>query len=163
MTSEQNAPVRATVEPVVAAAGLHLERCELTGHGPARTLQVLVDLPDGTDALDLDRVAAVAQEISEALDRDDPVPGPPYQLEVSSPGATRELETPRHWRRTVGRLVRVRPVEGERYTARLLEAHEDHAVLQRSHQPKKGMPVKLLEPERVPYAQVRSARSEVEI
>ncbi|RKQ33358.1 ribosome maturation factor RimP [Kocuria tytonis] len=163
MTSDRNAPIRATVEPVVAAAGLFLEECELKGEGATRTLQVLVDLPDGTDSLSLDRVAAVAQEISDALDRDDPVPGPPYELEVSSPGATRTLETPRHWRRTVGHLVRIRPVVGERYTARLLEAHDDHAVVQRSHQPKKGMPVKLLEPERVVYAEVRGAKSEVEI
>ncbi|ASE10205.1 ribosome maturation factor RimP [Kocuria rhizophila] len=162
MSSEHHAPIRATVEPVVAAAGLHLEECELKGQGATRTLQVLVDLPDGTEALGLDRVAAVAQEISDALDRDDPVPGPPYELEVSSPGATRTLETPRHWRRTVGHLVRIRTLEGERYTARLLEAHEDHAVVQRSHQPKKGMPVKLLDPERVDYASIRTARSEVE-
>ena len=163
MTSEQNAPIRAAVEPVVEAAGLFLEHCELTGQGGTRTLQVLVDLPDGTEALDLDRVAAVAQQVSDALDRADPVPGPPYELEVSSPGATRALETPRHWRRTVGHLVRIRPQEGERYTARLLEAHEDHAVVQRWHQPKKGMPVKYLDPERVEYAQLRGARSEVEV
>ncbi|RLZ03494.1 ribosome maturation factor RimP [Kocuria tytonicola] len=163
MTSDQNAPIRATVEPVVEAAGLFLEQCELTGQGGTRTLQVLVDLPDGTEALDLDRVAAVAQQVSDALDREDPVPGPPYELEVSSPGATRALETPRHWRRTVGHLVRIRPLEGERYTARLIEAHNDHAVVQRWHQPKKGMPVKFLDPERVDYAQLRGARSEVEI
>ena len=163
MTSELDARVRATVEPVVETAGLHLEECELTGQGATRTLRVLVDLPDGTEALALDRVAAVSQEISDALDREDPVPGPPYELEVSSPGATRALETPRHWRRTVGHLVRIRPMEGERYTARLLEAHEDHAVVQRSHQPKKGMPVKLLEPERVDYSAIRGARSEVEM
>ena len=63
----------------------------------------------------------------------------------------------------MGRLVRVRPLEGERYTARLLEAHEDHAVLQRWHQPKKGMPVKYLDPEDVAYDEVRSAKVEVEI
>lgn len=163
MTSQDDATIRATVAPVVEAAGLFLEKCELTGAGGTRTLRVLVDLPDGTDALDLDGVAAVAREISDALDREDPVPGPPYELEVSTPGATRPLETPRHWRRNVGRLVRIRPLEGERYTARLLEAHEDHAVLQRSHQPKKGMPVKLLDPETVPYETVRAARVEVEV
>lgn len=163
MTSHENATIRETVAPVVEAAGLFLEECEFTGEGGTRTLRVLVDLPEGTESLDLDGVAAVAREISEALDREDPVPGPPYELEVSTPGAARTLETPRHWRRNVGRLVRVRPLEGERYTARLLEAHEDHAVLQRWHQPKKGMPVKYLDPEDVAYDQVRSAKVEVEI
>ena len=163
MTSHENATIRKTVAPVVEAAGLFLEECELTGEGGTRTLRVLVDVTEGTESLDLDGVAAVAREISDALDREDPVPGPPYELEVSTPGATRTLETPRHWRRNVGRLVRVRPLEGERYTARLLEAHEDHAVLQRWHQPKKGMPVKYLDPEDVAYDEVRSAKVEVEI
>ena len=63
----------------------------------------------------------------------------------------------------MGRLVRIRPAEGERYTARLLEAHDDHAVVQRWHQPKKGMPIKHLDPERVEYQHVRGARVEVEI
>ena len=163
MTSHENATIRKTVAPVVEAAGLFLEECELTGEGGTRTLRVLVDVTEGTESLDLDGVAAVAREISDALDREDPVPGPPYELEVSTPGATRSLETPRHWRRNVDRLVRVRPLEGERYTARLLEAHEDHAVLQRWHQPKKGMPVKYLDPEDVAYDEVRSAKVEVEI
>jgi ribosome maturation factor RimP len=35
----------------------------------------------------------------------------PYTLEVSSPGVDRPLTQPRHWRRAVGRLVRV-PVSG---------------------------------------------------
>ena len=123
---------------------------------------VCLDYPDGTRALELDRIAEVSRAISAALDEHDPVPGPPYDLEVSSPGATRELMAPRHWARNVGRLVRVRPVAGERFTARLLEAHEDHAVVQRWHQPKKGMPVKYLEPQRLDFADVRGARVEVE-
>ena len=163
MSSEETTAVRSAVEPVVVAAGLFLEELELDTHGPQRTLRVVLDLPDGTDALDLDRVAEVARAISDALDASDPVPGPPYELEVSSPGATRELRTVRHWKRSVGHLVRVRPVEGERYTARLLEAHDDHVVLQRWHQPKKGMPVKYLDPEPVAYSQVRAARVEVDI
>lgn len=163
MSSEESTAIREAVEPVVADAGLYLEELELDGRGGQRTLRVVLDLPDGTDALDLDRVAEVARAISDALDASDPVPGPPYELEVSTPGATRELETVRHWKRNVGHLVRVRPLEGERYTARLLEAHDDHVVIQRWHQPKKGMPVKYLDPERVEYSHVRAARVEVDI
>ena len=36
-------------------------------------------------------------------------------------------------------------------------------MVQRWHQPKKGMPVKYLDPERVAYADVRGAKVEVEI
>ena len=110
MTTVDETRIRASVEPVVEAAGLFLEQCEFTGQGGNRMLRVLVDLPDGTDSLSLDRVAEVARQVSDALDRDDPVPGPPYELEVSSPGATRDLETPRHWRRRARRnFRRMRP------------------------------------------------------
>lgn len=148
--------------PVVEDAGLVLEDVALKPSGTGLVLQVLVDLPEGTDSVDLDTVAEVARALSEVLDRTDPVPGSAYELEVSSPGATRELAEPRHWRRSVGRLVRVTPVEGEKFTARLLEVREDGVVLQRSHQAKKGMPPKLLEPETWAFGAVRRARVEVE-
>ena len=163
MSSADTTAIRNAVEPVVTAAGLFLEDLELDHKAGQRTLRVVLDLPEGTDSLNLDRLAEISREISAALDEHDPVPGPPYELEVSTPGATRELQNPRHWKRTVGHLVRIRPMEGERYTARLVEAHDDHAVVQRWHQPKKGMPVKYLDPERVDYRDVRGARAEVEI
>lgn len=163
MHSMEQDAVRRAVEPVVAQAGVTLEELELSGGGGRRILRIVLDYPGGTRSLELDRIAEVSRAISAALDEHDPVPGPPYDLEVSSPGATRELKTPRHWARNVGRLVRVRPVAGERYTARLLEAHQDYAVVQRWHQPKKGMPVKFLDPERLDFVDVRGARVEVEI
>ncbi|PZP37583.1 MAG: ribosome maturation factor RimP [Kocuria rhizophila] len=163
MSSADTTAIRNAVEPVVTTAGLYLEDLDLETKGSQRTLRIVLDLPDGTDALNLDRLAEVSRDISAALDEHDPVPGPPYELEVSTPGATRELETPRHWKRNVGHLVRVRPADGERFTARLLEAHDDHAVLQRWHQPKKGMPIKYFDPERLDYQNVRGARVEVEI
>ena len=147
---------------VVEEAGLVLEDVTLKPSGTGLVLQVLVDLPDGTESVDLDRVADVSRALSDTLDRTDPVPGSAYELEVSSPGATRELAEPRHWRRSVGRLVRVTPVEGEKFTARLLEVGEDGVVLQRSHQAKKGMPPKLLEPETWAFDAVRRAKVEVE-
>lgn len=149
--------------PVVEDAGLFLEDVSLKPSGSGLVLQVLVDLPeDSTGSVDLDRVAEVARALSETLDRSDPVPGSAYELEVSSPGATRELTERRHWKRSVGRLVRVTPVEGEKFTARLLEVGDDGVVLQRSHQAKKGMAPKLLEPETWAFGAVRRAKVEVE-
>lgn len=151
------------IGPAVEESGLVLEDVALKPSGSGLVLQVLVDLPeDSTDSVDIDRIAAVSRAVSELLDREDPVPGSAYELEVSSPGATRELAAPRHWRRSIGRLVRVSPVEGEKFTARLLEVHEDGVVLQRSHQVKKGMPPRLLDPERWAFDAVRRARVEVE-
>ena len=151
------------IGPAVEEAGLVLEDVALKPAGTGLVLQVLVDLPeDSTDSVDIDRIAAVSRAVSELLDRTDPVPGSAYELEVSSPGATRELVAPRHWRRSIGRLVRFTPVEGEKFTARLLEVEPDGVVLQRSHQAKKGMPPRLLDPERWAFDAVRRAKVEVE-
>ena len=167
--SEQSTPgpddqrLAELIGPAVEESGLVLEHVALKPAGTGLVLQVLVDLPeDSTDSVDIDRIAAVSRAVSELLDRTDPVPGSAYELEVSYPGATRELAAPRHWRRSIGRLVRVTPVEGEKFTARLLEVGQDGVVLQRSHQVKKGMPARLLDPERWAFEAVRRARVEVE-
>ena len=93
--------------PVVAGAGLLLETVEVARAGHRSTVRVVVDLPDGQGDVGVDDRA-----ISEALDRADPVKGR-YTLEVSSPGAERELSAPRHFRRAVGRDVRLTTGAGE--------------------------------------------------
>ena len=70
------------------------------GHGLTRRAMVLAV---GT---------AVTAAISQALDEADPVKGQ-YTLEVSTPGAERELTTLRHFRRAVGHSARVRTADDE--------------------------------------------------
>ena len=91
--------------PVVAGAGLLLETVEVARAGHRSTVRVVVDLPDGQGDVGVDDIAG-------ALDRADPVKGR-YTLEVSSPGAERELSAPRHFRRAVGRDVRLTTGAGE--------------------------------------------------
>jgi ribosome maturation factor RimP len=55
----------------------------------------------------LDDIALVSREASVRLDDTGAMGEAPYTLEVSSPGVDRPLTQPRHWRRAVGRLVRV--------------------------------------------------------
>ena len=90
--------------PVVEDAGAFLEGVETTRAGRYSTVRVLVDLPDGPGDLDLDALTTVSRAVSAAVDEADPVRGQ-YTLEVSTPGAERELSTPRHFRRAVGRDV----------------------------------------------------------
>jgi len=93
--------------PVVADTGLHLEGVETTRAGKYSVVRVFVDLADGPGDLDLDALGPVTAAVSQALDEADPVKGQ-YTLEVSTPGAERELSTLRHFRRAVGRGVRAR-------------------------------------------------------
>ena len=96
--------------PVVEGAGAFLEGIKTTRAGKYSTVRVLVDLPHGPGELGLDALTEVSRAVSAALDEADPVKGR-YTLEVSTPGAERELSTPRHFRRAVGHDVEL-TVEG---------------------------------------------------
>jgi ribosome maturation factor RimP len=67
--------------------------------------------------------------VSAALDDADLLGDASYTLEVSSPGVSRPLTQPRHWRRSAGRLVRVLGRDGEQVTGRVLAADDDGADL----------------------------------
>jgi len=102
------AKLEALLEPVVRAAGLDLESVKIGSAGRRRLLRVIVDADGGAS---LDDIALVSREVSIRLDDTGAMGEAPYTLEVSSPGVDRPLTQPRHWRRAVGRLVRV-PLAG---------------------------------------------------
>ena len=87
----------------------------------AETLRLYIDRAGGVD---LALCEAVTGELRDLLER--------YSLEVSSPGVDRPLTKPEHYRRFLGRRVRVRTreaIEGRRnFTGTLAEADDD-AVL----------------------------------
>ena len=124
------------IRPVVAAAGMDLESVRVTAAGRRRLLRVVVDSDRGVS---LDDAAAVSRELSTALDAVAVMGDFPYTLEVSSPGVDRPLTDERHWRRAVGRLVRVtvtdsggaRPVSG-----RVCSADADEVTLDVEGDPK---------------------------
>jgi ribosome maturation factor RimP len=166
-TAPQPGSLADLVAPAVEAAGMHFESVTVAGEPGHRSLQVVVDRPDGTTGLDLDDVAAVAHAVSEALDAaGDHLPElgtEAYQLEVSSPGVSRPLTEPRHWRLNVGRLVSVSLGEQE-ITARIREADESGVVLVPVRPgAKKGMPAKVGEPERHAYDRLGPGRVQVEL
>src|SRR5439155_892857 len=79
--------------------------------GSARRRRLLRVVVDADGGVDLDNIALVSREASARLDDTGAMGEAPYTLEVSSPGVDRPLTQPRHWRRAVGRLVRV-PASG---------------------------------------------------
>ena len=98
----------AVLEPVAAAAGMDLESLKIGAAGRRRLLRVVVDADGGVG---LDEMADISRDLSARLDATGAMGEAPYTLEVSSPGVDRPLTLPRHWRRAVGRLVRV-PLSG---------------------------------------------------
>ncbi|RLP93727.1 MULTISPECIES: ribosome maturation factor RimP [unclassified Micromonospora] len=100
--------LRAVIEPVVNGVGYDLEDLSVSRAGRRHVVRVIVDADGG---IDLDAVADVSRAVSAALDEAEETGGDivagEYQLEVSSPGVDRPLTLARHWRRNVGRLVKV--------------------------------------------------------
>jgi ribosome maturation factor RimP len=145
----------AVIEPAVAHLGLELEAVELAKAGRRRLLRVIVDAdpaPDSTaSGLTLDRLAEATRAVSRALDEADAMANDPYTLEVTSPGVDRPLTAPRHWRRNLGRLVKVTAADGSRRTGRVLSVGEKAVTLEVS-----GAEIEL------PYDDVAKATVQVE-
>ena len=81
-----------------ALPGVEVLALELTGK---ERFCVYVDQPGGVDHALCQRVSSV---LGPYLDR--------WSIEVSSPGFERPLRTPEHFRRAVGRQVRLKTAEG---------------------------------------------------
>ena len=116
--------VHELVEPLLAAHDVEVVDVEQLG----ATLRVTVDRPGG---IDLDAVSDATLIVSDALDRNDPIPGR-YTLEVSSPGLERPLRTPAHFQRFVGSDVAVKTkadVEGDRRVEGTLESADDDSFV----------------------------------
>jgi ribosome maturation factor RimP len=151
------------LQPTVQASRLYLEDVSVHIAGTHRTVSVIVDLPETeTGGLGLDVIAQIAQELSATMDADPHDDGRPYDLEVSSPGATRPLTEPRHWRRAIGRMVKVNIVQGENITGRILAVDDDGVTLRPEIAVKKGMKAKQGPPEHLAFTAIRRGNVEIE-
>ena len=120
--------------PVVAREDLELDTVVRTRSGGTPLVRVTVDTPlvegAGEQArVDSDTLAAVSRAVSAALDRADSIDGE-YLLELSTPGAERELTEPRHWKRQVGLPVRVKLRDGGHVSGRVRAADDVSATLE---------------------------------
>lgn len=120
--------LEAALAPDVAAFGLELDSVLLLKESGVPVVRVVVDSPEGEGAVDSDALAEVSRAVSKRMDDLDPIDGE-YMLEVSTPGAERELTTAAHWRRQVGRLVRIRLRDGSALEGRLREVGEDSVTV----------------------------------
>jgi ribosome maturation factor RimP len=123
------ARLRAIIEPVVTAAGYDLDDLSVAKAGRRSVVRVTVD---GDGGVTHDALADISRVVSSALDAAEESGGEfsadTYELEVTSPGVDRPLTEARHWRRNVGRLVKVR-VDGRQLTGRIMAADADTVVL----------------------------------
>ena len=127
-SSTTDGPLQELLAPVVAASGLELDSVTRTRSDAMPLLRVVVEAPIGADGIDSDTLADVSRAVSKALDAADPIDGD-YLLEVSTPGAERELTKVGHWMRQIGRLVRIKLRVGGYVSGRVIDAGETSATI----------------------------------
>ena len=155
--------LRIRLQPVVQQHNLFLEDVDIKMAGSHRTISVIVDLPeDTTGSVGLDVISAISTDLSAAMDDDPDDDDRPYNLEISSPGVSRPLTEPRHWRRNAGRMVEVKPVSGDVILGRLQDVTDTGIRLIPQLPVKKGMKPKQGDPLTLEFTKIRKGTVQVE-
>ena len=104
-----------------------VEKVTLT-RGKNPLVVVDIDKTDGPGAVEAKVIEQATRIISTEMDEIDPFPTA-YTLEVGTPGAERDLRTPRHFRRTIGRPVKMKLREGGRVSGIIRDVTDTDVVL----------------------------------
>ena len=118
--------VTSAIEPVVRSLDLDLEDVRISTVGRRKLVKVVVD---GDDGVNLDLVADVSRAAGTAIEEANIMGDADWTLEVTSPGVERPLTLPRHWRRAVGRMVKVQFADGREDLGRINEFDEETGEL----------------------------------
>jgi ribosome maturation factor RimP len=125
-----NADIEKLLEPVVTGMGYELWGVEFIRYRNSSLLRVYIDLPEGIQVSDCERVS---RQVSAVMDVEDPIRGQ-YTLEVSSPGLDRYLFRLPQYPRFIGTMVKIRLLRplGQRrnFTAILKAVEGEEIVLQ---------------------------------
>jgi ribosome maturation factor RimP len=117
--------------PLAETQGMEIIDIELRSEGgrSGRVLRLYLDKEGGPN---MDDLSQVSRGLSALLDVHDVVEGA-YTLEVSSPGINRPLKLPQHFKRFVGKTIRVRTrdlVQGRRsFLGSLLDVMDDRIAV----------------------------------
>jgi ribosome maturation factor RimP len=107
--AESRDDVLSPVREYIASLGFELVDLRRAGTLDRPILQLRVDRPHSTPGhgITAEECASISRGLERLLEARGLV-GPRYVLEVSSPGVERPLRWPEHWRRYIGRRVRLR-------------------------------------------------------
>jgi ribosome maturation factor RimP len=155
MTSELSADIHKIIGPTVEAEGLELVEVEVVGKGKSTVLRLYIDKEGGVT---VENCATVSRQVGMLLEVEDIIDGQ-YTLEVSSPGLTRPLKNPDHWKRAVGKLAlvvlkSVSPGAGSQKFRAKIESADEHGIILITIDDERKMELS--------YDQVAKARLEVD-
>jgi len=139
------------VTPIVEKLGLELVDVEFVKEGKNWFLRVYID---STNGVDIEECGTVSEQLSEKLDKLDPIEQP-YFLEVSSPGVERPLKKPEDVKNAIGKNVNIKlyePINGEKVYEGILKDFDGETLFMEI---KVKTQVKKVE---LPYKKVANAR-----
>jgi ribosome maturation factor RimP len=109
------------IRPIIEASGNYLEEVKIVAAGKRKLITVIVD---GDTYLNLDQVTQITKLISEEIENLKALGDGAFTLEVTSPGIDRPLTLPRHWKKNIGKLVKIAQVDGSQLSGRIAGANE---------------------------------------
>lgn len=115
-------------EPLIGHEGMEIVDIEYHREGHGAVLRFYLDREGG---IALDDLATMSRRLGDVLDVHDVVPGH-YTLEISSPGINRRLRQPDHFRRYIGKRVRVKTLgrgEGRRQVVGTLRSVAEQGIV----------------------------------
>ena len=101
--------VASAIRPIIEASGNYLEEVKIIAAGKRKLITVIVD---SDSYLNLDQVTAVSRAVSEEIENVKSLGDSPFTLEVTSPGTDRPLTLLRHWKKNIGKLVKINLIDG---------------------------------------------------
>ena len=114
-------------KPIAEELGLEIWDIRFVKEGADWFLRIFIDKEDGISIEDCEKMS---RAIDKPLDEADPIEQS-YCLEVSSPGVERELVRDEHFESCTGEKIKIkliRPLEGKREFAGVLEGFDGHCV-----------------------------------
>lgn len=117
------------VAPILESHNLELDALETVRAGKRTVLRVVVD-SDGVNGAgpSLDEIAKATRDISQMLDETPAAGKQSFTLEVSTRGLNRPLTELKHYRRNIGRLVKVN-TEEQSFVGRIQGVGQDSVLL----------------------------------
>ena len=118
--------VSSAIRPIIEASGNYLEEVKVVAAGKRKLITIIVD---GDTYLNLDQVTQITKSISEEIDNLKALGDSAFTLEVTSPGTDRPLTLPRHWKKNIGKLVKIIQMDGSQVAGRIIGSNDSEVEL----------------------------------
>ena len=133
------------LQPAIEKSGFILEEIKVTPLGKRRLIAVIVDCESRNP--NLDEVTVVSRLVSEILDSYSLLGDQPFTLEVTTPGVDRPLVEIRHWKKNIGRLVKITLHDGKNLNGRIESVSDTEVTVDQTQ---------------VKYSEIKRAQVEIE-